>query len=47
MGLTHMKIKELLDEGRQHECDGVGTEHACVHIAAIAATGMHPTNSSA
>ena len=36
MGLTHMQIKELLDEGRQHECDGVGTEHVCVRIAAIA-----------
>lgn len=36
MGLTQMKIKELLDEGRCHECDGVGPEHVCVHIAAIA-----------
>ncbi len=36
MGLTHMHIKELLDEGRQHECDGVGHDHVCVRIAAIA-----------
>lgn len=36
MGLTHMQIKELLDEGRCHECEGVGPEHVCVHIAAIA-----------
>jgi GTP cyclohydrolase II len=36
MGLTHMQIKELLDEGRCHECDGVGHDHVCVSIAAIA-----------
>jgi GTP cyclohydrolase II len=36
MGLTHMQIKELLDEGRRHECDGVGPDHVCVRIAAIA-----------
>jgi GTP cyclohydrolase II len=36
MGMTHMKIKELLDEGRAHQCDGVGPDHACVTIAAIA-----------
>jgi len=36
MGLTHMQIKELLDEGRRHECDGVGHDHVCVRIAAIA-----------
>jgi len=31
-----MKIKELLDESRAHQCDGVGPDHACVTIAAIA-----------
>jgi GTP cyclohydrolase II len=31
-----MQIKELLDEGRAHECEGVGSEHVCVKIAAIA-----------
>jgi GTP cyclohydrolase II len=36
MGLTHMKIKELLDESRAHECEGVGEDHVCVKIAAIA-----------
>ena len=36
MSLTHMQIKELLDEGRCHECEGVGPDHICVHIAAIA-----------
>jgi hypothetical protein len=36
MGLTHMKIKELLDEGRAHACDGVGPDHVCVKIAVIA-----------
>jgi len=36
MGLTHMQIKELLDESRAHACDGVGPDHVCVKIAAIA-----------
>jgi GTP cyclohydrolase II len=36
MGMTHMKIKELLDESRAHQCDGVGPDNACVTIAAIA-----------
>ena len=36
MGLTQMHIKELLDEGRAHACDGVGPDHVCVKIAAIA-----------
>jgi GTP cyclohydrolase II len=31
-----MQIKELLDENRSHACDGVGPEHICVKIAAIA-----------
>jgi GTP cyclohydrolase II len=31
-----MHIKELLDEDRAHECDGVGPDHVCVKIAAIA-----------
>jgi GTP cyclohydrolase II len=36
MGLTHMQIKELLDDSRAHACDGVGPDHVCVKIAAIA-----------
>ncbi len=36
MGLTPMHIKELLDESRAHACDGVGPDHVCVKIAAIA-----------
>ncbi len=36
MSLTAMQIKELLDEGRRHECEGFGKEHICVRIAAIA-----------
>ncbi len=36
MTLTHMKIKELLDENKAHECDGFGPDHVCVSIAAIA-----------
>jgi GTP cyclohydrolase II len=31
-----MQIKELLDESRAHECEGVGPGHVCVNIAAIA-----------
>jgi len=36
MTLTHMKIKELLDENKAHECDGFGPGNVCVSIAAIA-----------
>jgi GTP cyclohydrolase II len=36
MGLTHMQIKELLDENVSHECEGLGPDHVCVKIAAIA-----------
>ena len=36
MSLTHMQIKELLDENRRHECEGIGPDHVCVKIAAIA-----------
>jgi GTP cyclohydrolase II len=36
MALTHLRIKELLDENRDHDCDGVGDDHICVRIAAIA-----------
>jgi GTP cyclohydrolase II len=36
MALNQMKIKELLDASRAHECEGVGPDHVCVHIAAIA-----------
>jgi GTP cyclohydrolase II len=36
VSLTHMQIKELLDEGRAHECDGIGRHRVCVTIAAIA-----------
>jgi GTP cyclohydrolase II len=31
-----MQIKELLDENRDHDCPGYGTDHVCVRIAAIA-----------
>ena len=36
MGLTRMEIKDLLDENRSHECEGVGPGKVCVRIAAIA-----------
>lgn len=35
MSLTHMQIKELLDEGRKHDCEGFGPDKVCVRIAAI------------
>ena len=36
MSLTHLQIKELLDENRDHDCEGFGESHICVRIAAIA-----------
>ncbi len=36
MPLTHLQIKELLDEGRKHDCEGIGPDKVCVRIAAIA-----------
>jgi len=36
MHLSKMKIQELLDENRDHECEGIGENKICVHIAAIA-----------
>lgn len=36
MGLSHMHIKELLDEGRAHQCDDADPSQVCVNIAAIA-----------
>ena len=36
MALTHMQIKDLLDEGLKHQCDGYGPYHVCVRIASIA-----------
>ncbi|MGQ0603731.1 MAG: GTP cyclohydrolase II [Anaerolineales bacterium] len=36
MSGKHLPIKELLDEGRAHECNGVGDDHICVKIASIA-----------
>jgi GTP cyclohydrolase II len=36
MPLTPLQIKELLDENSNHHCDGVGQDHICVKIAAIA-----------
>jgi GTP cyclohydrolase II len=36
MPLTHLQIKELLDENRYHDCEGVGKGRICVRIAAIA-----------
>jgi len=36
MALTHLQIKELLDENRYHKCDGFGEDKVCVKIASIA-----------
>lgn len=36
MTLTHLPIQELLEENRDHDCDGVGKDHTCVKIASIA-----------
>jgi len=36
MSLTALQIQELLDENRYHDCSGVGKDHICVRIAAIA-----------
>ena len=36
MALTHMQIKELLDENLEHSCEGYGRDHICVKIAAVA-----------
>jgi GTP cyclohydrolase II len=35
MSLTPMQIKELLDEGLKHQCEGFGPDKVCVTIAAI------------
>jgi GTP cyclohydrolase II len=36
MPLTKMQIEELLAENRDHDCAGMGKDHICVRIAAIA-----------
>ena len=36
MSLTHMQIKELLDDSRKHDCNGYGPQGVCVNIAAVA-----------
>jgi hypothetical protein len=36
MSLSKMRIKELLDENRSHDCAGIGKNNICVRIAAIA-----------
>ena len=36
MAITTLQIKELLDENRFHDCEGMGRDKICVRIAAIA-----------
>jgi GTP cyclohydrolase II len=36
MAMTHLQIRELLEENRNHECPGTGLDHICVRIASVA-----------
>ena len=36
MALTPLQIQDILDENRAHKCEGYGSDHTCVRIAAIA-----------
>jgi len=36
MAMTKMQIKELLDENRLHDCEGMGRDKICVRVAAVA-----------
>lgn len=36
MGLTRAQIQALLEENRNHHCEGLGPDHVCVRIEAIA-----------
>jgi GTP cyclohydrolase II len=36
MSGTHLPIDELLAESKHHDCDGMGPDHICIKIAAIA-----------
>jgi GTP cyclohydrolase II len=36
MPLTPLEVKDLLDENRGHECEGVGKNNVCVRIESIA-----------
>jgi GTP cyclohydrolase II len=36
MPLSHLQIKEILEENAAHECEGFGKDHICVSIASIA-----------
>ena len=36
MHLSNQKIKDLLEENKDHECEGLGEDHVCVRIAGIA-----------
>ena len=36
MHLSNEKINALLEENKDHECEGLGEDHICVRIASIA-----------
>jgi GTP cyclohydrolase II len=36
MSGTHLPIQELLEENKDHDCAGMGADHICMKIAAIA-----------
>ncbi len=40
MALTRMQIEQLLDENRDHECDGYGDNRICVKIVATCGTAL-------
>ena len=36
MTFRHLTLDELLESGRDHKCAGVGPDHVCVKLAAVA-----------
>ncbi len=36
MTFRHLTLDELLESGRDHDCEGVGPDHVCIKIAAVA-----------
>ena len=36
MALQHLSYDEIIESGRDHKCPGIGPDHVCVKIAAVA-----------
>ncbi len=36
MALRHLSFDEIIESGRDHKCPGIGPDHVCVKIAAVA-----------